>query len=69
MSNYNKLTAALVNYINARAERLTPCKHEFVLIVKGEGSYKLNPQYTWSVLTYFCEKCGTSKQVSTAPDS
>ena len=48
---------AIINYINARAEKVRPCKHNWELLNKREMENRFN-KYTWTEWTYRCEKCG-----------
>ncbi|GAG03208.1 unnamed protein product, partial [marine sediment metagenome] len=49
---------AIINYINARAERLRPCKHEWELLDKQRWNATINPRNWWYEWTYRCKKCG-----------
>ena len=52
---------AIINYINARAERLKPCTHNFSLDmeVKTTSNYPIEEYHKH---IYFCTKCG--KQIT-----
>jgi len=56
---------AIINYINVRAERIRPCKHNWELLAKVEAGNKLNPSYRWTEYTYRCTWCCESKKIST----
>lgn len=49
---------AIINYINALADRNRPCVHDWELLMKREASLKMNPDYRWHKWTYRCKKCG-----------
>ena len=48
---------AIVNYINARAEKLRPCKHdwEFIELISVNETYPTEKYHKW---IYRCKKCG-----------
>ncbi len=54
---------AIINYINARAEKIKPCKHNWKEINNGMYGNLLNKQYTWKEIDYFCNKCGKHKHI------
>lgn len=59
---------AIANYLNARAELIRskkPCEHHYELICEVDAAYGFNPNFHWKEYTYFCDKCGSSKVVST----
>ncbi len=49
---------AINNYINAKTERIKPCKHNWELIDKVEFCSTVNPRHCWYKWTYRCKKCG-----------
>lgn len=59
---------AIINYINVRAERLRPCKHKWEIVQKENVTekdiyYKTRNEFT--VITFFCIKCGKHKIINT----
>lgn len=56
---------AIINYINARAERLRPCKHKWKLLLSSKWSNAINKNYIWEEYTYRCTKCCESKRITT----
>lgn len=56
---------AIANYINARAERLKPCVHNWEVISNKNISNKYNPDYSWYEIHYRCAKCCEHKKIST----
>lgn len=50
---------AIANYINARAEKIRPCEHDWELLTKGNFSNGMsNVNYSWTEWVYRCKKCG-----------
>ncbi len=56
---------AIINFINAIAERIRPCKHDWEFLSRDKLSNKLNPDYKWHIVIYRCKKCCESKKIST----
>ena len=55
---------SIKNYINARADSIRPCEHEWELLDKVKMSNKLNTDYSWYEYLYRCKKCCESKKIS-----
>lgn len=49
---------AIKKYIEARAERIRPCKHNWELLEKTNWNNTFNTDYRWCKWTYRCKKCG-----------
>ena len=60
----NTIRKAIINYINARAEKIRPCKHEFELkmraVVRSDW-----PREKYHKKVYMCKKCGIQKTLRT----
>ena len=48
---------AIINYINSKAEKNKPCKHDWELLETNEWVSKLNPNYKYTQWIYRCKKC------------
>ena len=59
---------AIINYINAIAEKLRPCKHDWELISKRKANLTINPNYVWTEWTYRCRKCGEKNFIKNEED-
>jgi hypothetical protein len=56
---------AIINYINALADKHRPCKHDWEILETATMYYKLNPENEWKRITYHCIKCRESKTIET----
>ncbi len=52
------------NYINAKAERIRPCKHKWEFLEKREIVSTVNPYYKWNQWTFRCKKCGEANIIN-----
>lgn len=51
------LKKAIANYINAKAEKIKPCNHEWELMEKSLVTSRYNENLKWHKWTYRCKKC------------
>jgi alpha-L-arabinofuranosidase len=54
---------ALINLINSIADRIKPCKHEWILISKKRVAYSFNKWNDWYEWVYMCKKCGKVNKI------